>query len=197
MNPGAMNTSGVAANLIALFLVVTPATGTASHVADISRYRLVPTIIGNAPRENERASEIGSSAAESVLKPEYLQMQTFRPTTPTEELIGTMRAWSSWTTNWDGEGGQAPDAASISEAVAFVRLLESDIPLPDAMLLANGRAGLYWNDLGVYGDLEFTGNSLVTYYIEQEGGKHKGVVPFDLKHLPRVFSTLLAVRSAA
>jgi hypothetical protein len=93
--------------------------------------------------------------------------------------------------NWDGEGAQASNGASIREAVSFVRLLGDNLRLPEAMLHPSGRAGLFWHDGEVYADLEFTGDQLITYYVERDGGRHKGVVPFDSRRMPRVFSTLL------
>ncbi len=114
-----------------------------------------------------------------------------RATTTQEEVIGELRQALLLERNWDSEGAQAPIASSIKEAVSFVRLLGDNRRLPEVMLHPNGRAGLFWHDGEVYADLEFTGNRLVTYYIEREGGKNKGVVPFNSKRMPRVFSALL------
>lgn len=117
-----------------------------------------------------------------------------RRTTPVEDAIGQIREWASLGANWDGEGASAPIGPSLREAASFLALLAPTSPVPDPMLLASGRAGLYWNDNKIYADLEFTGDRRVVYYIEQPGGgKHKGVVPFDGEHMPAVFSALLLV----
>lgn len=117
-----------------------------------------------------------------------------RETTAREYAIGEIRGWASLPANWDGEAAAAPNLRSLKEASTFLCLLEHDGPMPDPMLLASGRAGLYWNDGSLYADLEFTGDGWITYYIEQLGkGKHKGAVVFDGNGLPPVFSALLPV----
>jgi hypothetical protein len=133
---------------------------------------------------------VGTSSVSGLGTPEAGNAD--RPTTAAEEAIGEIRSWTLLHANWDGEGARAPVGASLREAVAFVRLLEN-LPVPEPMLFGSGRAGLYWNDGDTYADLEFTGDSRVTYYIERRGGgKHKGVVLFDSEHMPAVFPALLS-----
>ena len=72
-----------------------------------------------------------------------------------------------------------------------MRLLDGKITLPEPMLLASGRAGLYWNESGLYADLEFFGNGRTAYYIELKSGKHKGVLNFSPNSMPKVLSALL------
>lgn len=120
-----------------------------------------------------------------------------RPTTSREEVMGELRSWAFLPANWDGEGASSADSASIREAVSFVSLLTDDMPTPEPMLLASGRAGLFWDSDELYADLEFTGAGRVTYYIERRddnAGKHKGGVNFNSKSetMPAVFSVLLA-----
>ena len=114
-----------------------------------------------------------------------------RPTTPQERLVGELRSWSLLTENWDGEGAAAPDARSLKEAVAFIRLLGEGIVLPEPMLHASGHAGLFWKDDGLYADMKFLGDGHLAYYIERQGDKHKGVLNFDSKKMPAVFSAIL------
>ena len=64
--------------------------------------------------------------------------------------------------------------------MAFVRLLDDIVELPEPMLLGSGHAGLFWKTDKLYADLEFLGDGRIAYFIEYEGeGKHKGVVKFD------------------
>jgi hypothetical protein len=115
-----------------------------------------------------------------------------RPTTPREKLIGEIRRLKSLKQNWDGEGAAAPSDASMKAAAALACLLSDDENrLPEPMLHASGRAGLYWKASGLYADLEFLGDERVAYYIERDGGKHKGVVTFDSDKMPAVLATLL------
>lgn len=115
-----------------------------------------------------------------------------RATTDQERLIGEIRRWALMDANWDGEGAVPPAARSLEESVAFVRLLENTVELPDPMLFSSGHAGLFWKTESLYADLEFLGDGRVAYFIEHEGvGKHKGVVKFDSEKMPAVFSALL------
>jgi hypothetical protein len=115
-----------------------------------------------------------------------------RETTSLEKLIGEVRGWSALQADWDGEGARAPIPASIKQAASFACLLTTEQgELVEPMLHPSGRAGLYWNEPGLYADLEFFGDGRVAYYIERGGEKHKGVVNFDSKEMPPVFDTLL------
>jgi len=114
-----------------------------------------------------------------------------RLTTEREQLMGEIRSWSLWEANWDGEGAVAPMISCIESAVSFISLLPGDV-LPEPMLHASGYTGLFWNDDGLYADIEFLENGRVAYYIEQNGDKHKGAVNFDSRNLPPVFSVLLS-----
>lgn len=118
-------------------------------------------------------------------------IETYRITTSSEKLIGELRGWTLFRANWDGEGAEAPSISSLRDAVTFVRLLDEKITLPEPMLLASGHAGLYWNESGLYADLEFFGNGRIAYYIELKSGKHKGVLNFSPNSMPKVLSALL------
>lgn len=119
-------------------------------------------------------------------------MNSSRPDTPAEEVIGKLRTWALLSSDWDGEGAAAPVKNSISRAVTFVRLLDSNYYEPDPMLHASGRAGLYWNEDDLYADLEFTGSNSVTYFIKRAGKKYKGVASFQ-NSVPPVFRELLRI----
>lgn len=116
--------------------------------------------------------------------------QESRTTTPAERAIGEFRRWNELAANWDGEGAEAPLQNSLREASAFACLL-ADARVVDPMLHANGHAGLYFRTAELYADIEFLGDGRAAYYVERNGGKHKGVVNFDSKEMPAVFNTLL------
>ena len=119
----------------------------------------------------------------------------YRPTTERERLIGQIRTWGLLGANWDGDGGDAPNLASLRQACLFVNLLSRGVPMPEPMLHASGRAGLYWNQEGLYADLEFIGDGRVSYYIERRNAqgkdKHKGVATVSGNQMPPVFEALL------
>lgn len=116
-----------------------------------------------------------------------------RHTTSHENIIGEIRQWNLLGADWDDEGAATPNTQSIKEAVAFVRLLDGDIALPEPMLLGSGHAALYWNEGRLYADIEFLGDGRIAYFIKNSGDKHKGVLTFDSQKMPSVFSALLTI----
>ena len=116
-----------------------------------------------------------------------------RQTSPQENIIGELRQWNLMDANWDGEGAAKPKLNSIKEAVSFVRLLDAKIALPEPMLLGSGNAALYWNESGLYADIEFLGDNRIAYFIKINSDKHKGVLTFDSQNMPAVFQALIRV----
>jgi len=114
-----------------------------------------------------------------------------RDTSPQENIIGELRQWNLLVANWDGEGATKPKLNSIKEAVSFVRLLDDKGALPEPMLLGSGNAALYWNEPGLYADIEFLGDNRIAYFIKINSDKHKGVLTFDSQKMPAVFQALL------
>ena len=114
-----------------------------------------------------------------------------RSTTVYENIIGEIRQWHLLRDNWDSEGAIAPNPDSIREAVSFVRLLNDNFALPEPMLLASGHAALFWNDEGLYADIEFLGDRRIAYFIKKNGCRHKGILTFDKRTMPVVLQTLI------
>jgi hypothetical protein len=115
-----------------------------------------------------------------------------RETTEREHIVGELRKFGLLEAGWDGEGADAPNRDSLTDAENFVHALSLEVPPPEPMLHANGRAGLYWNDGRLYADLEFLGDGRVSYYVERrDEGKHKGAVKIRTKEMPAVFEALL------
>jgi hypothetical protein len=113
-------------------------------------------------------------------------------TTPKEHLVADLRNWLLWTSNWDGEGAKAPDAAAIGYAVNFVFGLDARIPMPEPMLFPSGNAGLFWETDQIYADLEFFGDGRLTYFVKRPEGRHKGVVKYEGKNIPEFVIRLLS-----
>lgn len=191
-------TASVAQAMAMLLIVAAPATA-GSLYADSGQQtrnaRNMPAV-ASRPKGSETQFILVVDSGSPVIQTDAEALEecaAVRPTSAQEEAIGELRGWALLDANWDGEGAIRPNVASLREAEAFVRLLESE-NLPEPMLLANGRGGLYWNDNGIYADLEFTGDGNVTYFVEHGGfGRHKGVVKFDGEKLPRVLLALLEV----
>lgn len=114
-----------------------------------------------------------------------------RETTEQERTIATLRSWERHEANWDGEGAKLPSVVSLRAASAFVCAIDRDALMPEAMLHDNGRAGLFWESADFYADLEFLESGAIAYYIERGNDRHKGVVAFDGRKVPRFFGPLL------
>lgn len=190
-----LGTATLAQTVLILSLLATPAT--ASPLSGLAEQDFARAARKGTSRESSsRHTDAGkgtfvcSSTAISSVVESYLN-DFGRTTTPQEELIGEIRSWALWNENWDGEGAKTPVESSLREAVDFVRLIKSEELLPDAMLFASGRSGLYWKESGLYADLEFLGAGRISYFIKIDADQHKGVVGFDSEKLPAVFQALL------
>jgi hypothetical protein len=148
-------------------------------------------------RSNRPVWTIGSTVTQAIANiakqaavNNYHVADATRDTTAQEHIIGEFRKFKLLAAGWDGEGAVAPVGKSLDEAVRLTRLLRPNV-IAEPMLFANGRAGLFWRDNGLYGDLEFLGDGRIAYFIERNGDKHKGVVNFDAKEMPALFKALL------
>ena len=187
-----IGTAGTAA-MLALGINLCPSTansfGSEFAVRNISK---IATTLPTSARKRQAGSsfsthDFGAAANDQIIQANVAERQT----SPVERIVGEMRRWAALSDDWDGQGASAPLEQSVKEAVAFIRMLAPGIPLPDPMVHANGRAGLFWQEGQMYADLEFLGDGRMAYYIERTGDKHKGVVHFDLLNLPPVFHPLL------
>jgi hypothetical protein len=177
-------TAAAAKVFIALSMTQTP---TVSSLPETNQAVVRPALTKTYQTVRSSSSNIGSVANDEVFD------TPVRETTSQELLIGELRHWASFDDNWDGEGASRPSFASIRDAVAFSRLLDANVREPEPMLLASGHAALFWNETGLYADLEFVGNSRVAYFVQKNDDKHKGVMSFDPEKMPALFQTLLSV----
>jgi len=121
-------------------------------------------------------------------------VEATRQTTESEKIIGELRQWQFLNEDWDGEDASAPIAQSIKNAVDFVGLIRDSADLPQPMLHATGNVSLYWNDKGLYVDIEFLSDGRLAYFIKTVNeNRHKGVLSFDAERMPDVFSTLIGI----
>lgn len=116
-----------------------------------------------------------------------------RETTSLESNVGEIRSWALWSMGWDGEGALAPNQRSITQSVAFVRLIDSLAEVPEPMLLASGNVAVYWKRESYYFELEFHGDKGVSYFAENDSGRHKGMVKFDENEIPLVLKAILEI----
>jgi hypothetical protein len=181
----------VAVELLVAVAMASPAT--ASPIAQLNRphqeTKAPTTAIPFDPCAFAAAS--ATSSIQPLASDENRIVVTQRPTTPLESLVGEIRQYAIFEANWDGESATAPNARAIREAENFVKLLDPALPLPEAMLHSSGSAGLFWRNPGLHADLEFLGDGRIAYFIKRNGDRHKGVLTFDSKSMPSVFSALV------
>jgi hypothetical protein len=173
-----ISTTNIAASAFAA-LVAMPQCGNLGYDSYSSQYNLPtakPAFYGNQEQ--------------SALAYSFPYEPAYRQTTEQEKLIAEFMQFKYLNENWDGEGGLAPDQNSVTEAIDFIYILDN-IVVPEAMLLSSGHTALFWNENGLYADIEFLGNGRIAYFIRKNDDKHKGVVEFDSKKMPDVFATLL------
>lgn len=115
-----------------------------------------------------------------------------RETTEQEKLVGELRRYVFLDENWDGEGAMKPNTSSLSSAVAFSRLIDEHLQMPEPLMNANGLAGLYWKNNVLYAELSFLSDGRIAYFIQRKNDKHKGILDFEKKAMPDLFQVLLA-----
>lgn len=172
----------------------------ATYIPSLSK---IPEMIQHGPRPIEKITSVApiglkastailfvvSSVADRTIYAEDIA----RSTTDVEKVIGELREWALFKNNWDGEGGNAPSVDSIKEAVAFVRLINSNAKIPDPNLLASGHVSLFWNSQNLYAEIEFLGDNRIAYFIKNNEDKHKGIISFGSEKMPALFTTLVGI----
>lgn len=185
-----------AAQVLAACIWATPLQSATSQSGAVGQQSFIPRVALPVTRtaSGERIGPPSVGTANSMaflLGEDRTYVRCTRPTTVSEFVVGELRNFGLLEKNWDGEGANAPNTVSLKSAVSFVRFLAQNQPTPTPMLHSNGLAGLFWEGQGLYADLEFLDNDHVAYYVERLGGKHKGVIPFDSKQMPDLFSILI------
>lgn len=99
--------------------------------------------------------------------------------------------WKYDTSNWDNDGASPICTKSIQMAIDFVCLLEDDSTMPEPMFHSSGTVGLFWEDQGLYADLEFFDYGSIAYYIDINSNKFKGMSEFNTFIHSSVFGALL------
>lgn len=201
-----MNTREVGTNALAALALFGSQVHAAGATADAQvfaqdpqpRKSPYPVVIGTADQGGFLAliyplTDLQQVSARTFLNTTANVVPVPRATTANEHVIGELRRYRMLDANWDGEGAEAPQHSSLIGAEEFMRLLPADVPAPAPMLHATGRAGLFWERAGLYADVEFLGDGRATYYVERDGGKHKGVVQLRPTKMPAVLESLLRI----
>lgn len=185
--PSSLGTAAIAA----AFIFVVPPPPSVSEIPSLLE-------VGTPPLPNEpiasslstipsQSSSCTDSASTTLTKTSLdfgRYLDTNRPTTPSESLIGEIREWSLLEADWDGEGAQTPSQASIRYATEFIRSFDQTMELPEPMLLSSGNISLVWNTPELYADLELLPDQRIAYFVKKRADKHKGVLAFEATMSP-------------
>lgn len=173
----------------------------AFNVVSIPSVSNIPLMLEQAPRPIQKTTSLApaelkinsTTTVATLVDSRFYFEDVARPTTDLEKVIGELREWAFLKDNWDGEGAYSPSSDSIKQAVEFVRLISNNATLPEPTLLASGNVSLYWNNKTLYADIEFLGDQRIAYFIKNNEDKHKGILSFNAKKMPAVFSALVGI----
>lgn len=65
---------------------------------------------------------------------------------------------------WDGYEGVPASSEAVLDAIDFLEMRPSDIPLPYPQIAPDGEAGLYWHSGEVFAEVGFYGDGEYSYY---------------------------------
>lgn len=84
------------------------------------------------------------------------------------DLRAEIQAYTSLTDNWDGEGAAAPPAQAVRDAIAFLGGRPDGIPLPLPEVASIGDVGIYWDEDGIFAEVQFGGDRAYSYYAQRK-----------------------------
>ncbi|QGZ62119.1 hypothetical protein [Paraburkholderia acidisoli] len=84
--------------------------------------------------------------------------------TKIEALRAEINDYAGLADGWDGEGSRAPSADAVVDAICLTMHLPAGIPVPRAMVSANGEVGLYWRSDRAYVDIAIEDGGTISIY---------------------------------
>ncbi|MDE0101794.1 MAG: hypothetical protein OXN89_05390 [Bryobacterales bacterium] len=87
------------------------------------------------------------------------------------DLRAEIQAYASLTDNWDGEGAAAPPAQAVRDAIEFLGGRPDGIPLPLPEVASIGDVGIYWDEDGIFAEVQFGGDQAYSYYAQRKAAR--------------------------
>ena len=84
------------------------------------------------------------------------------------ELRAEIQSYANLTNNWDGEGAAAPPDQAVKDAIAFLDSRPDSIPLPLPEVASIGDVGIYWDEDGIFAEVQFGGDQAYSYYAQRK-----------------------------
>lgn len=95
-------------------------------------------------------------------------------------LISKLADFLKLTPGWDTEESVPPSVESIEDTLSFIkRLRVLNFPYPQPMLSTEGQIGLFWDESGVFIDIEIEGNNKISYFAKDTNGEKIGADDID------------------
>lgn len=119
--------------------------------------------------------------AETVAVPSAIAPEK---TTRADDAIFQLLRLEQLEDNWDGSGAAKPLRYSLEAARQFIRALSPESEIPRSALHADGHAILFLRDKNKYAELEFVGDSKISFYARLGGEEWGDDFIFDGSSLP-------------
>ena len=87
------------------------------------------------------------------------------------DLRAEIQAYANLTDNWDGEGAAAPPAQAVRDAIEFLGGRPDGIPLPLPEVASIGDVGIYWDEDGIFAEVQFGGDKAYSYYAQRKAAR--------------------------
>jgi len=87
---------------------------------------------------------------------------------PEDKLHAELLSYLELPHGWDGFDGAPASPEAVVDALTFLALRPSDIPLPHPQVSPDGEVGLYWRTAEVYAEISFSGDRTFAYFARYE-----------------------------
>lgn len=95
-------------------------------------------------------------------------------------LISKLADFLTLSPGWDTEESIPPSIESIEDTLSFIKKLrEHNFPFPQPMLSTEGQIGLFWDEYGVFIDIEIEGSNKISYFAKDSNGQKIGADDID------------------
>ena len=84
------------------------------------------------------------------------------------DLRAEIQAYANLTHNWDGEDAAVPSEQAVQDAIAFLDGRPDSIPLPLPEVASIGDVGVYWDEDGIFAEVQFGGDQAYSYYAHRK-----------------------------
>ena len=108
------------------------------------------------PRKPSMVHEVPTPAVRRHLSKDEMRLR--------EEL----GSYAELTDNWNGEGGVAPPKEAVRDVISFLDARPDDVRLPLPEVASVGDVGIYWDEDGIFAEVQFGGDRRYSFYAERK-----------------------------